>query len=509
MPVDDSSALEPRLRVERVAKRFGTTVALDGVSLEVASGEVHALIGENGAGKSTLMKVLSGAHRPDAGSLTLDGQPFEPSDPLHAHNCGVAMIYQELNLAPDLSVEENILLGREPAALGWLRRGERRRLAKRALEEIGQPQMPLDTPVRSLTIAQQQLVEIARALVGEPRVLIMDEPTSSLTQVDTENLFGVIERMSRRGVSVIYISHFLEECQRVASRFTVLRDGRSVGSGAMSGTALDSIIQLMVGRTVDEIYPRTSRAAGEPVLELRGVAGLAKPSRVDLTLRAGEIVGLFGLVGAGRTETLRAVFGLDRLANGIVKIFSHEATRSTPAKRLANGVGLLSEDRKEEGLLLGRSIADNLTLTRLGPVTRLGIVNGTAQAAAAGKWMAKLDVKASDAAQPVGELSGGNQQKIALGRLLHHEADILLLDEPTRGIDVGSKAQIYRLMNELAGQGKALVFVSSYLPELLGVCDRIGVMFRGELSEVRPVADWSEAEIIRAAVGQADAGEAA
>jgi ribose transport system ATP-binding protein len=509
MPVDDSSALEPRLRVERVAKRFGTTVALDGVSLEVASGEVHALIGENGAGKSTLMKVLSGAHRPDAGSLTLDGQPFEPSDPLHAHNCGVAMIYQELNLAPDLSVEENILLGREPAALGWLRRGERRRLAKRALEEIGQPQMPLDTPVRSLTIAQQQLVEIARALVGEPRVLIMDEPTSSLTQVDTENLFGVIERMSRRGVSVIYISHFLEECQRVASRFTVLRDGRSVGSGAMSGTALDSIIQLMVGRTVDEIYPRTSRAAGEPVLELCGVAGLAKPSRVDLTLRAGEIVGLFGLVGAGRTETLRAVFGLDRLANGIVKIFSHEATRSTPAKRLANGVGLLSEDRKEEGLLLGRSIADNLTMTRLGPVTHLGIVNGTAQAAAAGKWMAKLDVKASDAAQPVGELSGGNQQKIALGRLLHHEADILLLDEPTRGIDVGSKAQIYRLMNELAAQGKALVFVSSYLPELLGVCDRIGVMFRGELSEVRPVADWSEAEIIRAAVGQADAGEAA
>jgi len=245
------------------------------------------------------------------------------------------------------------------------------------------------------------------------------------------------------------------------------------------------------------------------VLELCGVAGLAKPSRVDLTLRAGEIVGLFGLVGAGRTETLRAVFGLDRLANGIVKIFSHEATRSTPAKRLANGVGLLSEDRKEEGLLLGRSIADNLTLTRLGPVTRLGIVNGTAQAAAAGKWMAKLDVKASDAAQPVGELSGGNQQKIALGRLLHHEADILLLDEPTRGIDVGSKAQIYRLMNELAAQGKALVFVSSYLPELLGVCDRIGVMFRGELSEVRPVADWSEAEIIRAAVGQADAGEAA
>ena len=498
-----------RLRIRGVAKRFGPTVALGGVSLEVAPGEVHALIGENGAGKSTLMKVLSGAHQPDAGSLLLDGQPFKPSDPLHARNSGVAMIYQELNLAPDLSVEENMLLGTEPQTMGWLRRGERRRLAKRALEEIGQPDLPLDAPVRSLTIAQQQLVEIARALVGEPRVLIMDEPTSSLTRLDTENLFAVIERMSQRGVSVIYISHFLEECQRVASRFTVLRDGRSVGSGAMAGASLDEIIQLMVGRTVDEIYPHTSRAIGEPVLELRGVAGLVKPSRVDLTLRAGEIVGLFGLVGAGRTETLRAVFGLDRLAKGSVSVFSHEATRSTPAKRLANGVGLLSEDRKEEGLLLGRCIADNLTLTRLGPVTRLGIVNSSAQAAAAGKWMDRLDVKALDAAQPVGELSGGNQQKIALGRLLHHEANILLLDEPTRGIDVGSKAQIYRLMNDLAGRGKAVIFVSSYLPELLGVCDRIGVMCRGELSEVRPVADWSESAIIRAAVGQTGTGEAA
>ena len=498
-----------RLRIRGVAKRFGPTVALGGVSLEVAPGEVHALIGENGAGKSTLMKVLSGAHQPDAGSLSLDGQPYEPSDPLHARNSGVAMIYQELNLAPDLSVEENMLLGNEPQTFGWLHRGERRRLAKRALEEIGQPQMPLDVPVRSLTIAQQQLVEIARALVGEPRVLIMDEPTSSLTQLDTENLFSVIERLSQRGVSVIYISHFLEECQRVASRFTVLRDGRSVGSGVMAGASLDQIIQLMVGRTVDEIYPRTSRAAWEPVLELRGVAGLAKPSRVDLTLRAGEIVGLFGLVGAGRTETLRAVFGLDLLAKGSVSVFSREASRSTPAKRLVNGVGLLSEDRKEEGLLLGRSIADNLTLTRLGPVTRLGIVNSTAQATAAGEWMARLDVKALDATQPVGELSGGNQQKIALGRLLHHEAKILLLDEPTRGIDVGSKAQIYRLMNELSGEGRALVFVSSYLPELLGVCDRIGVMCRGELTEVRPVADWSEAEIIRAALGQAETGEAA
>ena len=505
----DSNSPPMRLRIERVAKRFGPTIALDGVNFEVAVGEVHALIGENGAGKSTLMKVLSGAHKPDAGRLMLDGQPFEPSDPLHARNRGVAMIYQELNLAPDLSLEENILLGREPATLGWINHGERRRMVRHVLEEIGQQQMPLDVPVRSLTIAQQQLVEIARALVGDPRVLIMDEPTSSLTQVDTQNLFGVIERMSRRGVSVIYISHFLEECQRVASRYTVLRDGRSVGAGSMAGARLDQIIQLMVGREVDEIYPRTSRFADESVLELSEVAGLSKPSCVNLTLHAGEIIGLFGLIGAGRTETLRAVFGLDRLAKGSVTVFSREETQSTPAKRLAKGIGLLSENRKEEGLLLNRSLADNLTLTRLGPLTRLGFVSDAAQTAASSEWMQRLDVKASGAAQPVGELSGGNQQKIALGRLLHHDARILLLDEPTRGIDVGSKAQIYRLMNELAGQGKALVFVSSYLPELLGVCDRIGVMCRGELSKLHPVADWSEQEIIRAAVGRAKPGEVA
>ena len=510
MPEDSSSnPLFARLKVEAVYKRFGETVALDGVSLEVGEGEVHALIGENGAGKSTLMKVLSGAHRSDAGSLMLDGQPFEPSNPLNARNLGVAMIYQELNLASDLSVEENILLGREPASYGWISRCERRFLAKRALEEIGQTRMPLDAPVRTLTIAQQQLVEIARALVGKPRVLIMDEPTSSLTQVDTENLFRVIERMSQRGVSIIYISHFLEECKRVASRYTVLRDGRSVYTGVMADATLDRVIQLMVGRKVDEIYPHTSRSRGGALLELCDVTGLAKPSCVNLALNAGEIVGLFGLVGSGRTETLRAVFGLDRLAKGSVIIFSREATRLTPAKSLANGIGLLSEDRKEEGLLLGRSIADNLTLTRLGRLTRLGIVNGQAQTTVTEKWMTKLDVKASHATQPVGELSGGNQQKIAFGRLLHHEADILLLDEPTRGIDVGSKAQIYRLMNELAEKGKLVLFVSSYLPELLGVCDRIGVMCRGELSEVRSVENWSEPEIIRAAMGQTETGEAA
>src|SRR5580658_687913 len=306
----------PRLRMTAVQKSFGATRALKNVSFEVAAGEVHALIGENGAGKSTLMKILSGAHQADSGVVELDGQPFGPGDPLHARRSGIAMIYQELTLAPHLSVEENILLGEEPARFGWINRSRRRELARQALAELHHENIPLEAHVRSRTIAEQQIVEIARALIGQPKVLIMDEPTSSLTQVDTENLFAAIERLCQRGVSVIYISHFLEECQRIAQRYTVLRDGESVATGDMRGADLRQIIRWMVGRDISDIYPRTPHTQGEPVLELRALAGRSKPQSVSLTLRAGEILGLAGLVGAGRTETLRACFGLDRIAGG-------------------------------------------------------------------------------------------------------------------------------------------------------------------------------------------------
>jgi ribose transport system ATP-binding protein len=492
----------PRLKMSGVRKAFGATHALKNVSLEVSAGEVHALIGENGAGKSTLMKVLSGALAPDAGSIELDGRPFIPENPLHARRSGIAMIYQELNLVPHLSVEENILLGEEPHRFGWLDRSRRRELARQALAELHHDGIPLAAPVHSRTIAEQQIVEIARALVGQPKVIIMDEPTSSLTQVDAENLFNVIGRLRQRGVSVVYISHFLEECQRVCDRFSVLRDGESVGSGAMAGAKLPELIRLMVGREMKDIYPRIPHSIGAPVLELRGVAGRTKPRSVNLVLRNGEILGLAGLVGAGRTETVRAVFGLDELAAGTVIVGQCDSARATPANRLAVGVGLLSENRKEEGLLLNRSLADNLTLTRLGPLARAGLLSSRRQRECARRWMDELEVKASDPGQLVGELSGGNQQKIALGRLLHHEARIFLLDEPTRGIDVGSKAQIYRLMGDLAAQGKAVLFISSYLPELLGVCDTIGVMCRGTLSEIRPAGEWTEHSIIAAAIGQ-------
>jgi ribose transport system ATP-binding protein len=496
--------MQLRLALHGIEKAFGPTRALRGVSFSVAPGEIHALIGENGAGKSTLMKVLSGAHAPDAGHLELDGAPFTPRDPLHARRAGVAMIYQELTLAPHLSVEENILLGREPARWGWLDRARRRELARAALRELDHAAIPLAAPAGSRPIAEQQVIEIARALVGEPRVLILDEPTSSLTQADAERLFAALRRLRGRGVAVIYISHFLEECQRLCDRFTVLRDGESVGGGLMRQARLADLVRLMVGREVKDIYPRTARTPGAPLLELRDVRGAVKPAGVSWTLHAGEVLGVAGLIGAGRTETLRAAFGLDRLAGGLVAVAGRAWRRPSPRGSLDAGVGLLSEDRKEEGLLLQRSLADNLTLTRLGPVSRWGCVSGRRQREAARRWMERLEVRARDPGQPIGELSGGNQQKIALGRLLHHEARVLLLDEPTRGIDVGSKAEIYRLIDGLAGRGRAVLFVSSYLPELLGVCDRIAVMSRGRVTAVRPAADWTEHGIMAAAIGETE-----
>ena len=490
-----------RLQMTAVHKAFGATHALRGVSFSIAPGEVHALIGENGAGKSTLMKILSGAHRPDSGSLALEGQAFEPQNPLHARRSGIAMIYQELNLAPHLSVEENLLLGNEPAFLGWIDRRRRRELARAALAELNHATIPLAAPVNTLTLAEKQIVEIARALLGQPKVIIMDEPTSSLTQVDAENLFAVIARLKARGVSVIYISHFLEECLRVCDRYTVLRDGESVATGAMADARLTDLIRLMVGRDLAEIYPRTPHTLGVPVLELQKLAGRAKPRSVSLTLRAGEILGLAGLVGTGRTETLRALFGLDFLAGGAVLVRGANRTHSSPKARLADGIGLLSENRKEEGLMLNRSLADNLTLTRFAPVARAGVISTRRQRATATRWMQQLDIKARDPAQAIGELSGGNQQKLALARLLHHDAQIFLLDEPTRGIDVGSKAQIYRLIGELAAAGKSVIFVSSYLPELLGVCDTLGVLCRGTLTELKPVSAWDEHSVMAAAIG--------
>ncbi|HVE42888.1 MAG TPA: sugar ABC transporter ATP-binding protein [Planctomycetota bacterium] len=479
----------PRLEMRGVRKRFGATIALDGVDLDVAAGECLALVGQNGAGKSTLMKVLSGAHAPDAGEMRLDGEPYRPRDPLEARRRGVAMIYQELSLAPHLSVEENLVLGLEPSRLGWLDRKAIRRTALEALEQLQHPEIRPEARAGSLTIAQQQLVEIARALAVGCRVLVLDEPTSSITQRDAARLFELLDRLRSRGQAIVYISHFIEECKRVAQRFIVLRDGRSVGGGDLAATTPAQIVDLMVGQKIERLYPRSPRTPGQDLLSAGG-----------LTLRRGEVLGLAGLVGAGRTEFLREIFGLEPLRAGAVTVGTY-AGPASPALRWSQGLGFVSEDRKQEGLALGMSLADNLTLSKLER-----FILPSRQAAAARRWIGPLAIRCEGPGQRISELSGGNQQKVAIARLLHHDVDVLLLDEPTRGIDVGSKAQIYQLIDDLVSkEQKAVLLVSSYIPELLGTCDRIAVMCRGRLGPARPVADLDEHRLMLEATGESAA----
>lgn len=487
--------MNPLLQMSGIKKRFGATIALDGVDLQVAAGEVLALVGENGAGKSTLMKVLSGAHAPDEGHMTLGGSNYAPKNPLEARKNGVAMIYQELSLAPDLSVVENILLGVEPNSGGILKWGQMQAKAREALAQVGLSHISPMTIVSRLSVAERQLVEIARALALNSRVLVFDEPTSSLTQRDIARLFDLVKRLKAQGQAIIYISHFLEEVRELSDRFTVLRDGKSVGSGETSQVPNSQIIAQMVGRSVEDLYPRSPREAGEVVLELEHVAGVSKPENASLQLRRGEVVGIAGLVGAGRTELFRALFGLDAVKRGDIKVEQYSGV-AAPAQRWNQGMGLVSEDRKIEGLALDLSIAENLTMTKMpsffSPKKRDQISRG---------WADKLFVKRRDVTQPVGDLSGGNQQKVAIARLLYHGCDVLLLDEPTRGIDVGSKAEIYRVIDRLALEGKAILMISSYLPELLGTCDRIAVMCRGILGEAKPIGQVTEHSIMLEATG--------
>ena len=467
------------------------------------------LIGENGAGKSTLMKVLSGAYVADRGAMELEGRPYAPRGPLDARARGVAMIYQELTLALHLTVEQNIVLGREPrTAAGFVDRAAMRARVAEALAWLDQPELGPHLRVGDLSPSARQLVEVARALATDARVVVMDEPTSSLSRPESERLFAAIDRLRARGVAIVYISHFLEEVRRVAQRYTVLRDGRTVESGDVAAHHEENsawvthVIEAMAGRSLEQAFPHVPHEAGEPILELDALCGERLPREACLQLRRGEILGVAGLVGAGRTEMLRAIFGLDAVRSGRVRVGAHWDAGQPPRDRLNQGIGLLSENRKEEGLALGLSIADNLTLSR--PIARLGVVSRVAQDRATTDVAAQLALKYRDSRQAVGELSGGNQQKVALARLLHHDIDVFLFDEPTRGIDVTSKAEIYRLMGQLAQRGKAILFVSSYLPELLGVCDRIAVMSRGRLGEARAAAGWTENALLEAAT----AGEA-
>jgi ribose transport system ATP-binding protein len=484
-----------------VRKAFGATAALAGVDLRVAPGEVLAVVGENGAGKSTLMKVLAGVVRPDAGEMLLDGRPYAPRSPRDARAAGVAMIHQELALAPQLTVADNILLGMEPTRAGFVRRAASRAAAREALAQLGRDDIPPDAMVAELSIADRQVVEIARAVAVGCRVLVLDEPTSSLTAADVRHLEALVKRLRGLGHAIVFISHVLEEVRAFADRVTVLRDGASVGEGDLATLADATIVEWMVGRPVTELYPRSPRLPGAAVLELSGVAGRRLPESASLVLHRGEVLGIAGLVGAGRTELVRAVFGLDPVRRGTVRVAA-ESGAATPRRRWAQGVGMVSEDRKREGLAVELSIADNLTLSRLAGLGPAGLVLPGRQAAAARRWIEPLQIKCRDVLQPVAALSGGNQQKVAVARLLHHDVDVLLLDEPTRGIDVGAKARIYALIDELATRGRAILLVSSHVPELLGVCDRVAVMCRGRLGPARPVGEIDEHTLMQEAIGR-------
>ncbi len=482
----------PRLTMRGIQKSFGPTRALSRVDFSVNRGEIHALIGENGAGKSTLMKILAGVFLPDGGSMDLEGNPYEPKNPLDARRMGVGMIYQELSLVPHLSVQENIWLGREDVQWGFLRRKKMRADALEAMAGFHHGEITPEDRVGNLPLSMRQLVEIGRSLISGCRVIVFDEPTSSLSQADIGNLFEIIRSLKEKGISVIYISHFLEEVFQIADRMTVLRDGRVAGTRFTREVTESEIIELMVGRKIAELYPKSVRERGKCVLEVENMAGPALVTDATFALHEGEILGIFGLVGAGRTELLRALFGLTPVRTGRITIGCHSGA-GTPAERWKQGVGYLSENRKEEGLAVKMSIADNITLPRLKNLGPCGLIFPDRQDKAVQEWISRFDIRCEFPRQRVQALSGGNQQKSALARLLYHDVDILLLDEPTKGIDVAARARIYEIINEAASQRrKAILIVSSDLPELLGLCDRIAVMRRGRLGPARPVGELDE-----------------
>jgi ribose transport system ATP-binding protein len=494
-----------RVRVDGVEKSFGPTRALAGVTLTAEPGEVHALLGENGAGKSTLMQILAGALRADRGRMVLDGAEYSPSDPIEARSHGVAIVHQEPALCAHLSVGENILLGVEPTRFGLIDAGSAAERVARALDAIGGAQggaPPARLLASSLSPAQQQLVAIARALGQKNcRLLILDEPTSRLSATEIERLFVVLARLRQDGMTILFVSHQLEEVQRIADRFTLLRDGATVVSGSVANVTTAELVRAMAGpRASVSAAKRTQRPAGEVVLALDSIAGRRLPVAASLELRRGEVLGIAGLVGSGRSELLRAVYGLERVKSGTIRVAAFVGPAS-PARRLAQGVGFASEDRKQEGLALALSIARNVTLSRLAPLGSFGLVTPARERAAAQRWIDRLRVRSVGPDQPTAELSGGNQQKVAIARLLHQDAEVLLLDEPTRGVDIASRAEIHALISELAERGKAVLVVSSQLSELLAIADRIAVMRRGRLGDARPVAELDEHVLLGEAIG--------
>ena len=492
----------PLLRVSEVTKSYAGVQALRGASLELRAGEVHALVGENGAGKSTLIRIVTGAVAPDSGELRLDGKLLEHNSPRRARELGIVAIYQQPALFPELSVAENIALGTEPRGRwGRVDWGARRRRAAELLATVGARIDP-GVEAGALSMPQQQLVEIARALGTEARVLILDEPTASLSEDDAANLFRVVRSLRERGVGIVYISHRLEELPEIADRVTVLRDGRTIETRDLADVTRPQLIQLMVGRELSAVFPKRDVAPGDTVLELRRLRCAAGGvDDVSLTLRAGEILGLAGLVGAGRTELARTLFGLTPADGGEIVLGGRSVRIDSPARAIELGIAYVPEDRRRHGVVPEMAISANISLPSLDELSRRGMLDLARERATALESMRRFGVKAPAIFTPVSALSGGNQQKVALARWLVTSPWVLILDEPTQGIDVGAKAEIHRLMGDLAATGVAILMISSELPEILGMSDRIAVMAGGRVVALLDRADATQERILELALG--------
>jgi len=471
----------PLLAMRGIAKSFPGVQALRGVDLGLRAGEVLALLGENGAGKSTLMKVLGGALRTDEGTIAIDGRETRFRTPQDSRRAGVAVIHQEFNLVPGLTAVENIFLGQEVTRAGFVLRKTERERAAALFRRLGVG-IDLDVPCRRLTTAQQQLVEIAKALAFDARIIVMDEPSAALTSHEVERLFEIIRDLKQHGIGVIYVSHRLDEIFAIADRVTVLRDGGNVGERPIGAITRNEIIELMVGRELKDEFPARIPAPGAPCLRVAGLRRGRAVRDVSFVVRRGEILALTGLVGAGRTEAVRLVFGADPRESGEIRLDGNVLAIRSPRDAIGAGIGLLTEDRKLQGLVLGHSVRDNFGLPNLGWLSRGGFVQLRREREEFGRYAERLRIKVPHQEQRAGNLSGGNQQKVVLAKWLARNCDVLIFDEPTRGIDVGAKFEIYRLMNELVAAGKAIVMVSSELPEVLGMADRILVMHEGRVT---------------------------
>ena len=498
----DGSA--PILELRHAIKTFGPVVALADGSIDIRSGEIHAIVGENGAGKSTLIKVLAGVHAPDEADFRLDGNPVAFRSPADSKNAGISVIYQEPTLFPDLTVAENIFVGRQPKGrLGLIDRARMRRDARALFDTLGVPIDP-DRIAEGLSIADQQIIEIAKAISLDARVLIMDEPTAALSGIEVDRLFGVARSLRDAGAGILFISHRFDEVFDLCDRITVMRDGAYISTHDTAAVTVDQIVREMVGRDISALFPKQDAAIGDVVLRVDGLGRSGVFHDISFDVHAGEIVGLAGLVGAGRTEVVRAVFGIDSYDSGSVAVNGRALKRHDPQRAIAAGLALVPEDRRRQGLVMGLSVMRNTTLTLRTVLARFGLIGGERERRAGAEWAARLRVKAGSPDLAVSTLSGGNQQKVVLAKWLATDPKVLIVDEPTRGIDIGTKAEVHRLISDLAGRGIAIVMVSSELPEVLGMADRVLVMREGRITAEIPRAAATSESVMFAATGSAE-----